>query len=218
MHSRLIMKERSVGAPTFINRLTVLSFFYASTCSHHEMKRRISSPPEARSPGSQAKRSSARFNCRAPGTARASVRSVARHCRTFRWEVPCSLCPQAAWTRHLKSVPQPVFVGNVGHPGMTVGSPSHDGGPSGIGARALLRLFGQPKICPATGRWTAKVSDEPSLTNAALCMDVCSTTISPQPFWYAWEKLGITGPRTLLRFYGTLNLTLKLNSETLEQN
>lgn len=36
---QLDMKERGVGAPTFNNRLTVLSFFYATTCPRPEMKR-----------------------------------------------------------------------------------------------------------------------------------------------------------------------------------
>ena len=38
---QLDMKERGVGAPTFNNRLTVLSFFYASTCLRPEMKRHM---------------------------------------------------------------------------------------------------------------------------------------------------------------------------------
>ena len=38
---QLDMKERGVGAPTFNNRLTVLSFFYASTCPRPEMKRHM---------------------------------------------------------------------------------------------------------------------------------------------------------------------------------
>jgi|SRR6056297_129004 len=38
---QLDMKERSVGAPTFNNRLTVLSFFYASTCPRPEMKQHM---------------------------------------------------------------------------------------------------------------------------------------------------------------------------------
>ena len=36
---QLDMKERGVGAPSFNNRLTVLSFFYATTCPRPEMKR-----------------------------------------------------------------------------------------------------------------------------------------------------------------------------------
>lgn len=35
---QLDMKERGVGAPTFNNRLTVLSFFFATTCPRPEMK------------------------------------------------------------------------------------------------------------------------------------------------------------------------------------
>ena len=35
------MKERGVGAPTFNNRLTVLSFFFATTCPRPEMKRHM---------------------------------------------------------------------------------------------------------------------------------------------------------------------------------
>ncbi len=35
------MKERGVGAPTFNNRLTVLSFFDATTCPRPEMKRHM---------------------------------------------------------------------------------------------------------------------------------------------------------------------------------
>jgi site-specific recombinase XerD len=38
---QLDMKERGVGAPTFNNRLTVLSFFYAMTCARPEMKRHM---------------------------------------------------------------------------------------------------------------------------------------------------------------------------------
>lgn len=38
---QLDMKERGVGAPTFNNRLTVLSFFFASTCPHPEMKQHM---------------------------------------------------------------------------------------------------------------------------------------------------------------------------------
>jgi site-specific recombinase XerD len=38
---QLDMKERGVGAPTFNNRLTVLSFFYATTCARPEMKRHM---------------------------------------------------------------------------------------------------------------------------------------------------------------------------------
>ncbi|WP_162946822.1 site-specific integrase, partial [Ruegeria sp. EL01] len=38
---QLDMKERSVGAPTFNNRLTVLSFFFATTCPRPEMKRHM---------------------------------------------------------------------------------------------------------------------------------------------------------------------------------
>jgi integrase/recombinase XerD len=38
---QLDMKERGVGAPTFNNRLTVLSFFYATTCPRPEMKRHM---------------------------------------------------------------------------------------------------------------------------------------------------------------------------------
>ena len=38
---QLDMKERGVGAPTFNNRLTVLSFFFAATCSRPEMKRHM---------------------------------------------------------------------------------------------------------------------------------------------------------------------------------
>lgn len=37
----LDMKERGVGAPTFNNRLTVLSFFYATTCPRPEMKQHM---------------------------------------------------------------------------------------------------------------------------------------------------------------------------------
>jgi len=36
---QLDMKERGVGAPTFNNRLTVLSFFFAATCRRPEVKR-----------------------------------------------------------------------------------------------------------------------------------------------------------------------------------
>ena len=36
---QLDMKERGVGASTFNNRLTVLSFFFATTCPRPEMKR-----------------------------------------------------------------------------------------------------------------------------------------------------------------------------------
>lgn len=36
---QLDMNERCVGAPTFNNRLAVLSFFYATTCPRPEMKR-----------------------------------------------------------------------------------------------------------------------------------------------------------------------------------
>ena len=35
------MKERGVGAPTFNNRLAVLSFFFATTCPRPEMKRHM---------------------------------------------------------------------------------------------------------------------------------------------------------------------------------
>jgi integrase len=38
---QLDMKERGVGAPTFNNRLTVLSFFYATTCARPDMKRHM---------------------------------------------------------------------------------------------------------------------------------------------------------------------------------
>ena len=38
---QLGMKERGVGAPTFNNRLTVLSFFFAATCPRPEMKRHM---------------------------------------------------------------------------------------------------------------------------------------------------------------------------------
>jgi len=38
---QLDMKEKGVGAPTFNNRLTVLSFFYATTCPRPEMKRHM---------------------------------------------------------------------------------------------------------------------------------------------------------------------------------
>ena len=38
---QLDMKERGVGAPSFNNRLTVLSFFYATTCPRPEMKRHM---------------------------------------------------------------------------------------------------------------------------------------------------------------------------------
>lgn len=38
---QLNMKERGVGAPTFNNRLTVLSFFFATTCPLPEMKRHM---------------------------------------------------------------------------------------------------------------------------------------------------------------------------------
>ena len=38
---QLDMKERGIGAPTFNNRLTVLSFFYATTCPRSEMKRHM---------------------------------------------------------------------------------------------------------------------------------------------------------------------------------
>lgn len=38
---QLDMKERGVGAPTFNNRLTVLSFFYTTTCLRPEMKRHM---------------------------------------------------------------------------------------------------------------------------------------------------------------------------------
>ena len=38
---QLDMKERGVGAPTFNNRLTVLSFFYANTCPRPEIKRHM---------------------------------------------------------------------------------------------------------------------------------------------------------------------------------
>jgi integrase/recombinase XerD len=36
---QLDMKDRGVGAPTFNNRLTVLSFFFTTTCARPEMKR-----------------------------------------------------------------------------------------------------------------------------------------------------------------------------------
>jgi len=38
---QLDMKERGAGAPTFNNRLTVLSFFFATTCPRPEMKRHM---------------------------------------------------------------------------------------------------------------------------------------------------------------------------------
>jgi integrase/recombinase XerD len=38
---QLNMKERGVGAPTFNNRLTVLSFFFATTCPRPQMKRHM---------------------------------------------------------------------------------------------------------------------------------------------------------------------------------
>lgn len=38
---QLDMKERGVGAPTFNNRLTVLSFCFAATCPRPEMKRHM---------------------------------------------------------------------------------------------------------------------------------------------------------------------------------
>jgi site-specific recombinase XerD len=38
---QLDMKERGVGVPTFNNRLTVLSFFFAATCPRPEMKRHM---------------------------------------------------------------------------------------------------------------------------------------------------------------------------------
>ena len=38
---QLDMKERGVGAPTFNNRLTVLSFFFATACPRPEMKRHM---------------------------------------------------------------------------------------------------------------------------------------------------------------------------------
>ena len=38
---QLDMKDRGVGAPTFNNRLTVLSFFFATTCPRPEMKRHM---------------------------------------------------------------------------------------------------------------------------------------------------------------------------------
>ncbi len=38
---QLDMKERGIGAPTFNNRLTVLSFFFANTCPRPEMKRHM---------------------------------------------------------------------------------------------------------------------------------------------------------------------------------
>ncbi len=38
---QLDMKERGVGAPTFNNRLTVLSFLFATTCPRPEMKRHM---------------------------------------------------------------------------------------------------------------------------------------------------------------------------------
>ena len=38
---QLEMKEKGVGAPTFNNRLTVLSFFFSTTCPRPEMKRHI---------------------------------------------------------------------------------------------------------------------------------------------------------------------------------
>ncbi|WP_288960273.1 site-specific integrase [uncultured Sulfitobacter sp.] len=38
---QLDMKEKGVGAPTFNNRLTVLNFFYATTCPRPEMKRHM---------------------------------------------------------------------------------------------------------------------------------------------------------------------------------
>jgi site-specific recombinase XerD len=44
----LDMKERGVGAPTFNNRLTVLSFFFATTCPRPEMKRHMRSQRAAK--------------------------------------------------------------------------------------------------------------------------------------------------------------------------
>ena len=41
---QLDMKERGVGAPTFNNRLTVLGFFFVTTCPRPEMKRHILQP------------------------------------------------------------------------------------------------------------------------------------------------------------------------------
>lgn len=38
---QLDMKKKGVGAPTFNNRLTVLSFFFAATCPRPEMKRHM---------------------------------------------------------------------------------------------------------------------------------------------------------------------------------
>ena len=38
---QLDMKERGVGVPTFNNRLTVLSFFFATTCRRPEMMRHM---------------------------------------------------------------------------------------------------------------------------------------------------------------------------------
>lgn len=38
---QLDMNEKGVGAATFNNRLTVLSFFYATTCPRPEMKRHM---------------------------------------------------------------------------------------------------------------------------------------------------------------------------------
>jgi site-specific recombinase XerD len=38
---QLDMKERGVGTPTFNNRLTVLSFFFTTTCPRPEMKRHM---------------------------------------------------------------------------------------------------------------------------------------------------------------------------------
>ena len=38
---QLDMKERGIGAPTFNNRLTVLSFFFAMTSPRPEMKRHM---------------------------------------------------------------------------------------------------------------------------------------------------------------------------------
>lgn len=38
---QLEMEERGVGGPTFNNRLTALSFFYATTCPRSEMKRHM---------------------------------------------------------------------------------------------------------------------------------------------------------------------------------
>lgn len=38
---QLDLKEKGVGAPTFNNRLTVLSFFFATTCPRPEMKRHM---------------------------------------------------------------------------------------------------------------------------------------------------------------------------------